>query len=276
MNKWKLMITTVPVAALAVAARFLLEAFLRDADGKGFVGVMDFAALAPVLTGGVCLIGRMLSGTMADYKESEKIPAELACCLETMEETIGWVGANKPSFNVHAQRQTLAEVTEDLVSWLLRRRSHAQNFASLERLNTIVKEIDKVGANIPASRFVAELHNLRRTVTRIGVISRTGFLASGYALLDILVAAVLVLLVIASYKTDFGVVGKYIIIGFVSLIYTYLWRLVRDLDDPFEYSPDGLQKGAAEIELFPLLEYKERALARVQSAPKDPSEQRNP
>lgn len=264
MNKWKLMLTTVPVALLAVTARLLLETFLHDPSGKGFNGIMDFAAIAPVLTGGVFLIGLMLSGTMADYKESEKIPAELACCLETMEETVSWVAANKPAFNGQALKQILAEVTEGLVDWLMRRRSHAENFVSLEKLNAIVKEIDKVGANIPAARFVGEIHNLRRTVTRIGVISRTGFLASGYALLDILVASVLLLLVVSSYKADFGTAGKYIIIGFVSLIYTYLWRLVRDLDDPFEYATDGQQQGAAEIELFPLLEYRERARARLQ------------
>lgn len=270
MNQWKLMISTVPVALLAVAARFLLEAFLHDSTGKSFSGIMDFAAIAPVLTGGVFLIGLMLSGTMADYKESEKIPAELACCLETMEETVSWVAANKPAFDGPAQKKIIADVTAHVVDWLMRRRSHAENFTALENLNAVVKEIDKVGANIPASRFVAEIHNLRRTVTRIGVISRTGFLASGYALLDILVAAVLLLLIISSYKADFGIAGKYIIIGFVSLIYTYLWRLVRDLDDPFEYSPEGQQKGAAEIELFPLLEYRDRALARLRQIPGGP------
>lgn len=263
MLKWKLMLTTLPVVALVIVARILLEHFVK-VDGKNFVGIMDFGAIAPVLTGGVFLIGLMLSGTMADYKESEKIPADLACSLETMEETVDWVGSSKPSFPVKTLKQTIAAVTEELISWLLKKRSHNESFSSLEKLNTVVQEIDKTGATNPASRFLGEIHSLRRLVTRIGVISRTGFLASGYALLDTLVGSVLVLLAISTYKQDFGSVGKYVIIGFVALIFTYMWRLVRDLDDPFEYSSDGQRTGAAEIELFPLLEYQQRALHRLQ------------
>lgn len=259
------MLTTLPVVALVVVTRFLLEHFVTI-DGKNFQGVMDFGAIAPVLTGGVFLIGLMLSGTMADYKESEKIPADLACSLETMEETVDWVATSKPSFPAKNLKQMIAAVTEDLIAWLLRKRSHGENFSSLEKLNGVVQEIDKVGATNPASRFLGEIHNLRKMVTRVGVISRTGFLASGYALLDTLVISVLGLLVISVYKQDFGSVGKYIIISFVALIFTYMWRLVRDLDDPFEYSPDGQRTGAAEIELFPLLEYQQRALHRLQSS----------
>lgn len=88
------------------------------------------------------------------------------------------------------------------------------------------------------------------------------FLASGYALLDTLVSAVLLLLVICSYKQDFCVVGKYVIIGFVSLTYVYIWRLIRDLDDPFEYGENEQRSGAAEIDLFPLLEFQERLKER--------------
>ena len=64
-----------------------------------------------------------------------------------------------------------------------------------------------------------------------------------------LVLSVLTLLVIAQYKAGLAAWG-YIIISFVSLIYSYLWRLVKDVDDPFEYSPSGERTGAAEVELF--------------------------
>ena len=262
MLKWKLMITTLPVPVAAVIVRWILEHFFKNYMNN-YSGVMDFSALAPVLTGGVFLIGLMLSGTLQDYKESEKIPAELATSLETIEESIGWVCANRPQVNERQMRDILMEVTDELIAWLYRKRSHEQMFIVIEKLNLLLKEFDKLGANLPSVRMTTEIHNLRRTVTRIGVISRTGFLASGYALLDLLVVSVLTLLVVASYKSEFGTLGKYIIIGFVSLIYSYLWRLVRDVDDPFEYSPDGERTGAAEVELFPLTEYQARARDRL-------------
>ena len=262
MLKWKLMITTLPVPVAAIFVRLVLEHFFKNYM-NGYSGVMDFSALSPVLTGGVFLIGLMLSGTLQDYKESEKIPAEIATSLETMEETIGWVCSNRPAVNERAMKDVLAEVTESVIAWLLRKQTPEQGFAQLEKLNGLVKEFDKLNAGLPTVRMMNEIHTLRRTMTRIGVISRTGFLASGYALLDILVVSVLTLLIIASYKAEFGVLGKYIIIGFVSLIYSYLWRLVKDVDDPFEYAPDGERTGAAEVELFPILEYQARAKERL-------------
>jgi hypothetical protein len=262
MLKWKLMITTLPVPVAAIIVRLVLEHFFKNYMNN-YSGVMDFSALAPVLTGGVFLIGLMLSGTLQDYKESEKIPAELATCLETIEETVSWVSANRPAVSDRAMKEVVAEVTDEMVGWLLRKRTPEQGFAAIEKLNSLVKDFDKLNAGLPAVRMMTEIHNLRRTMTRIGVISRTGFLASGYALLDLLVVSVLTLLVIASYKAEFGLLGKYIIIGFVSLIYSYLWRLVRDVDDPFEYGPTGERTGAAEVELFPLLEYQARARERL-------------
>ncbi len=260
--KWKLMVTTLPIPLGAVLIRYILEHFSKTYMNS-YAGVMDFSALSPVLTGGVFLIGLMLSGTLQDYKESEKIPAELATCLETIEETVSWVCGNRPAVNERSMKELVAEVTDEMVSWLLRKRSPEQGFAVIEKLNGLVKEFDKLNAGLPAVRMMTEIHNLRRTMTRIGVISRTGFLASGYALLDFLVLSVLTLLVIAQYKAEFGSLGKYIIISFVSLIYSYLWRLVKDVDDPFEYSPSGERTGAAEVELFPLLEYQARAKERL-------------
>ena len=262
MLKWKLMISTLPVPLVAVVIRYILEHFFKNYMNN-YSGVMDFSALSPVLTGGVFLIGLMLSGTLQDYKESEKIPAELATCLETIEETVTWVCANRPAVNERQMKELVAEVTDEVIGWLLRKRTPEQGFVAIEKLNGLVKEFDKLNAGLPAVRMMTEIHNLRRTMTRIGVISRTGFLASGYALLDILVVSVLTLLIIASYKAEFGVLGKYIIIGFVSLIYSYLWRLVKDVDDPFEYAPDGERTGAAEVELFPILEYQARAKERL-------------
>jgi hypothetical protein len=150
-----------------------------------------------------------------------------------------------------------------ILAWLYRTRTQEECYASIERLNDLVRDFDKINAGLPANRMMNEIHALRKIITRIGVISRTGFLASGYALLDILVASILALLIASNYKADFGVLGKYIILGFVSLIYSYLWRLLRDVDDPFEYAPDGQRTGAAEVELFPLLEYQQRALVRL-------------
>ena len=94
-----------------------------------------------------------------------------------------------------------------------------------------------------------ELHNLRRLVTRIDVISRTSFLASGYALLETLVVAVIGLVLAARYKSS---VTTYTLVTFVSMIFVCMPRLIRVVDDPFEYSSNGTTRGAEEVDHFPL------------------------
>ena len=168
------MLTTLPVPVAAVIVRWVLEHFselheqLQRRDGL-------FGAGSGADWRCVFLIGLMLSGTLQDYKESEKIPAELATSLETIEESIGWVCANRPQVNERQMRDILMEVTDELIAWLYRKRSHEQMFIVIEKLNLLLKEFDKLGANLPSVRMTTEIHNLRRTVTRGGVISRTGF-----------------------------------------------------------------------------------------------------
>jgi hypothetical protein len=55
-------------------------------------------------------------------------------------------------------------------------------------------------------------------------------------------------------RGDASVVAELILVSFVTLIYTYMLGLIRDVDGPFEYSATGA-RGAAEVDLFPLDEH---------------------
>ena len=44
-----------------------------------------------------------------------------------------------------------------------------------------------------------------------------------------------------------------------------MYRLIRDIDDPFDYDAHGAA-GAAEVELYPLHEYRARLEARIAAA----------
>ena len=70
---------------------------------------------------------------------------------------------------------------------------------------------------------------------------------------------ILVLLLASKFKSE---LAEYILVPFITLIYVYMLRLIKDVDDPFDYAADG-QKGGAEVELFPLDEYQVRIQARV-------------
>jgi hypothetical protein len=252
--KWKLMLTTLPYVAVVAGIKIALE------YGFKFPGVVDFGEVGIVLTAGVFLTGFMLAGTMADYKESEKLPGDLACTLETLEEILVQATVLKPTLDAAGLRKAVFETGTALKGWMLKSVSHEGAFAALTRLDDACQQLEKDGGGGYASRALSELHNLRKTVTRIGVISRTGFLPPAYAVLETLTVIIMILMLASKFKST---LAEFILVPFVTLIYVYMLRLIRDIDDPFDYAPDGSKRGGAEVELFPLDEYLGRLKQRL-------------
>lgn len=261
MAKWKLLLTTLPFMAVALGIKLLLEFVVH------FDGVVEFGDVGLVLTGGVFLIGFMLAGTMADYKESEKLPAELACALESIEESFAQAAVSKTALDLPAARRSVLRAGEAIHAWLYKKIDQETMFAALDELGLVVQQLEKLGATPLGVRAMNDLGTVRKLATRMGVISRTGFLSTGYALLEALTAIILGLLLISKFKST---LAECVLVPFVTLIYVYMIRLIRDIDDPFEYSEGGA-KGAAEVELFPVVEYLARLRARVASFPTQPA-----
>ena len=71
------------------------------------------------------------------------------------------------------------------------------------------------------------------------------------------------MLLAARFKTP---VAEYTLVVCITLIYVYMLRLIRDIDNPFEYSPDLQRSGAAEVDLFPITEFLARARSSTKTA----------
>jgi hypothetical protein len=252
--KWRLMLTTLPYVAAILVAKLCLQYVL------GFQGLVDFSDVGIVLTAGVFLLGFLLAGTMADYKEAEKIPAELASTLETIEEIFVLAATNHPGLDPTGQRRGLLAMTDTIKDWLLKKRSTADVYEAMSRLNGVIQQLEREGAGPYASRAVPQLLAVRRSVSRIDVIARTGFLSPAYALLEVLVAMIIALALIARFKS---VAAECLLVPFVTLINIYMLRLIRDIDNPFDYEADGREHGSGEVMLFPLDEYRARLAARI-------------
>ena len=243
MIKWKLLLTTLPFVAASLAVKLVLDLVFHVEP------VVEFSDIGVVLTGAVFLIGFMLSGTMSDYKESEKLPGDLACALEGLEDDLLQACAAKPDLDAAKMRAAARALAAAVREWLLKRQTQAATFDAITAVHDVIFAAERAGASSHAARAMSELQAVRKAVTRIGVISRTSFLQSGYALLDTLVVLSVAMLMVAKFKSQ---IAEMIVVPFVTLIFVYMVRLIRDVDDPFEYSPDGKRGGAAEVELLPL------------------------
>ncbi len=243
------MITTLPV----VGALVLLREFLRAEFA--FEGIIEFTEVAVVLSGGVFLLGFMLAGTMGDYKEAEKMPGEIVTGLETIEEVMVHVATVKQD-DPTKHRRSILQVLDTIDRWLHKQATEAELHEALHRVTSTFTAIE-LGSH--ATRAFSIMTNVRRALLRVGVTSRTGFLATGYALLEVMIAICYLILILSTFKSA---LGEIVVVSFVGLIYTYMYRLIRDIDDPFDYDADGAT-GAAEVELFPLHEYRVRLEARI-------------
>jgi hypothetical protein len=257
MLKWKLMLSTLPIVLAMAAVKLLLDEVFQ------FRGLVPFSDVGVILTACVFLIGFLLAGTMADYKESERLPAEIAATLETIEEIFALAAINRPGLRLATLRGSVLELTDAIKDWLVQRRS-TDVYGALSRTGEVIGWLEREGAGPYASRAIPQLMAVRRTIARIDVIARTGFLPPAYALLEVLVVMVIGLMLIAEFSS---MLVEFLIVPFVTLVNVYMLRLIRDIDNPFEYAPDGKVSGRAEVELWPLDEYRARLAARVDATP---------
>lgn len=253
MAKWRLLLTTLPYVAIALLIKIVLGPYLKIEP------LLEFSDVGLVLTGGVFLVAFMLSGTLADFKESERLPGELASMLETIEELFVQASLGPKEVDLARGRRAVHAAGEAMWQWFHKKRSHPELYAALEELGERILDLERAGASPHATRGLRELHNLRRTLTRVGVISRTGFIAAGYALLEGLTGLILVMTLLSKFK---NAATEVVLTGFITLVFIYMVRLIRDLDDPFDYDERGAA-GSVEVELFPLSEYLARLKARL-------------
>ena len=252
--KWKLMLSTLPIVLALLGVKLILEQVL------GFKGLIDFSDVGIILTSGVFLIGFLLAGTMADYKEAEKLPADLSCTLETLEEIFVLAATGRPGLDVHELRREVLTLTDSIREWLAGKRTTDQVYGAMTRMSEVLQQLERAGAGPYASRAVPQLLAVRRSVSRIDVIVRTGFLPPAYALLEVLIVMIISLMMIARFRS---VVAEMLLVPFVALVNIYMLRLIKDVDNPFDFKDGVRDFRSGEVALFPLDEYRERLAARV-------------
>lgn len=227
-----LAITTFFLAAALAAAK---AAIVASCDGGTCLEVIHpsdayRSLLSSVLGGGVFVLGLVVAGTLTDYKESERFPAELTSALESIFVEARAFVRKTSAFDVGALNAQLVGVIsafEDDV----RTRGTRHCLTALADLADGVGHMEDMGLPAThASRLKNEIGATRKSVLRMYHIQETTFAPSATVLLSTLVTLILALLVL----TPIGKAGEAaVIIGAISYVFIYLVRLVGTLDKPF-------------------------------------------
>ena len=113
-----------------------------------------------------------------------------------------------------------------------------ETIVAVERLTESFLEMDRLG--VPPN-YIARLKQEQalvvRNLMRAAYIQRIAFLPSAYTLVEIMLALLITLLMFTRVATG---VTDAILLGFISLIFVYILRLLRVLDSPFRASGAGL------------------------------------
>jgi hypothetical protein len=227
--------------------------------GNSLNSLIDFSDLGVVFTGTFFVIGLLLAGTMTDFKESEKIPCEIASNLEAIQD---WIFLalkapsnyenNKKPLDKDFFKSKLIIVTDGVILWINSvEKDSNQIFPLLRKLNEIAYYFSERAIDKEAIKGIQENTNaLRKQLTRAYSISRNKFIKPAYTLLQSILVVVISLLMLTKFKTE---IADYMVTISVLYIFVFLYFLILGLDDPF-----NINRGDTEVDLKPIDRFRSR------------------
>lgn len=205
-----------------------------------------------IVASAIFIIGFLLTSILPDYKEAERIPAELRTALEAIYDDVTAFSRRVSGVDIANLRAILSHIVSALDAGLGTEGGHSHvegAVAQADRLAAYFAELEQLGMS---QNFVVRLRHaldsLRRCLYRIHYIQKVEFVPSVEVLIQTLVAAVLFLLL--SLKTD-GSYGAAFIFGFISYLFVYSMHLIAVFQQPFRQGSRSVDK----VDLFLLRDF---------------------
>lgn len=242
-QKWSIALKILPIVLSVAILKFLSHKFGLE--------VMELNALFTSLVAGtIFLIGFLISGVLSDYKESEKIPSELASCLRNLFDDTYTIYKGKDS---EAAKQFIffqKELFASLKEWFYKKERTRSILNRICQMNNHFIELDKEG--IQANYIIKmknEQNHIRRIILRIDTIRDTEFVGSAYAIVEAMGILTAFGLIIIKIEPFYASLFLTLLITF---LISYMFFLIKDLDNPFDFAGKG-ERGT-EISLKPIHE----------------------
>lgn len=199
---------------------------------------LEFLTLNPLFTsaiaGAIFIIGFLLSNLLSDYKEAERLPADIRVALEAINDDVAYASQKLPQGVVRGVQEALAAIITALQNGLGHDRAHGDLSSAaveIDKLSPAIAELEQRGT--PAN-FIVRLRThqdgLRRCVFRIWYIQKMRFIPSVQVLVRTLVLSVIFLLLFL--KTE-GSPESALLFGFIAYMFVFALHLINALEQPF-------------------------------------------
>jgi predicted membrane chloride channel (bestrophin family) len=244
------------LAMKAFAGAMLVILFKLGAHWIGW----EMISLNPLFSGivgaNVFLMGFLLSGVLSDYKESERLPGELAAILEMFAEEAATLHGRSKNPAALDFLRFIHGFAGAVHSWFYKKE---KTFSLMNRLSEFSRHFAAIEPLIPVNHIVRmkqEQQALRRFLIRIHTIRETDFISSGYLIAELTTLLLGIGLILSRIDPFYE---SLFIVGLIMFMMIFLILLIRDLDNPFGYYEGD---SSVDVSLKPI----EDCIARISSA----------
>lgn len=214
------------IALIASAAVVSVKYLLHDHN----LEPIEQSSLHNSVSSGVFfVVGFILSATIADYKESERIPADFASSAENLYEDAKAIHESYPDFDLKELGEQLTTILSSFNSDVRKKSHKSRNH--IHALHPYFTQMEKAG--VPAN-FIVKLkqqqNSMLRSVFRVNYIQRIKFIPSATILARSIVVLLIVMLTLTNVDPFYG---GLVIVGLITFILTYMLILIQVISTPF-------------------------------------------
>lgn len=236
MKKWGLILKALSITMVLLIVRLVIDLLRFD--------ILSVTNLITAFVGGAMFtVAIILTGTLTDYKESERIPSDLVTSISAMYEDSQLIRGS----NTEIAGDIRVRVRELLGTINRNFRANVWQVGEIKEVILAINEdIYQLADRNVAPQFLVklrtELATIDRISNRIHAIKHVSFIPAAYAIAELAAAGVIVILFFV--KLDPYYEGLVIFTVLTALLISLL-LLIKDMDDPFEVG----KKSYADVDL---------------------------
>jgi len=222
LKPFRIFIMSLTITVFIVLLKYTLHYF-------GWEPIEQTSLHNSVISSVTFVIGFLLSATIADYKESERIPSDFASNLEDMYDDAAQIHKTYPTFDLAKFKKQLHAVAIGFSQDARKKSYDARKDIRALSPYFAAMEAGKVPPN-----FIVKLKQqqtqLLRSRQRVNYIQKIKFIPSATILARSIVIAVIVLIVLTNIDPFYG---GLVISGIISFTLIYMLILIQVISTPF-------------------------------------------
>jgi hypothetical protein len=236
MNKYWVIFKSLGIIAILLGLKLLVDTLQLDV-------IVANPVITALVAGVIFTMAAIFTGVLSDYKESEKIPGELAATFRNLYK------------DIRLATVTHKDITEDMLAHIKQLLKVMNSNFKRNKWNKreINPEMDKIDEDVehlaedgipPAyiTKIRAEMSNLEKLSYRVDTIMETNFIPAAYVIAVFATAAVILTLLFTKMDPYYEALALF---GSVSFVLVSMLLLIRDMDNPFETG----EKSSANVDL---------------------------